>query len=249
MSYLVLARKWRPHTFSELVGQQHVAETLEKAIESSRIAHAFLFTGTRGVGKTSTARILAMALNCEKGPTPKPCGKCSSCREVKGGIGLDVMEIDGASNRGIDDVRELREQIAYTPAKGKYRIVIIDEVHMLTKEAFNALLKSLEEPPPNFIFIFATTEPHKVPETILSRVQRYDFRRISHADILKRLQFICDAEKIACEAEGLSFIVRKADGSMRDALTLLRYYPYGFQNICRRVRSDRICGRIGRTCP
>jgi DNA polymerase-3 subunit gamma/tau len=221
MSYLVLARKWRPLRFSDLVGQEHVGKTLERAIESKRVAHAFLFTGTRGVGKTTTARILAMALNCEKGPTVDPCGACSACREIKSGIGLDVMEIDGASNRGIDAIRELREQIAYTPAGGKHRIVIIDEVHMLTREAFNALLKSLEEPPPDFIFIFATTEPNKVPETILSRVQRYDFKRISPQDILKRLKFICEAEKLAYEESGLLFLAQKAAGSMRDALTLL----------------------------
>jgi DNA polymerase-3 subunit gamma/tau len=207
--------------FEDLVGQKHVARTLGKAIETGRVAHAFLFTGTRGVGKTTTARLLAMALNCGKGPTAKPCGKCGPCREIKAGIGLDVLEIDGASNRGIDDIRELREQIAYTPAGGKHRIVIIDEVHMLTAPAFNALLKSLEEPPPNFIFIFATTEPHKVPETILSRVQRYDFKRISPADIAARLKHICDTEKIAYDDDGLLFIARKANGSMRDALTLL----------------------------
>ena len=221
MSYLVLARKWRPALFADLVGQSHVARTLETAIARGRVAHAFLFTGTRGVGKTTTARILAMALNCEKGPSGSPCGACHSCREIKNGVGLDVMEIDGASNRGIDEIRSLRETIAYTPAGGKYRIVIIDEVHMLTKEAFNALLKSLEEPPPNFIFIFATTEPHKVPETILSRVQRYDFKRIAPPDIFGRLKHICGEEKLAAEEEALWIIARKANGSMRDALTLL----------------------------
>ena len=221
MSYLVLARKWRPLTFDDLIGQAHIARTLAKAIETKRVAHAFLFTGTRGVGKTTTARLLAMALNCEKGPTAKPCGVCHSCREIQGGIGLDVMEIDGASNRGIDEIRDLREHIAYTPVGGKSRIVIIDEVHMLTKEAFNALLKSLEEPPPNFIFIFATTEPQKVPETILSRIQRYDFKRISPVDVMARLKFICLEEKIAFDEEALLLVARKANGSMRDALTLL----------------------------
>lgn len=221
MSYLVLARKWRPLTFADLVGQEHIGKTIERAIESKRVAHAFLFTGTRGVGKTTTARILAMALNCEKGPTVNPCGVCSSCKEIKSGVGLDVMEIDGASNRGIDAIRELREQIAYTPAGGKHRIVIIDEVHMLTREAFNALLKSLEEPPPNFIFIFATTEPNKVPETILSRVQRYDFKRISPLDVQKRLKHICEAESLVFEESALLFLAQKAAGSMRDALTLL----------------------------
>ncbi len=221
MSYLVLARKWRPQIFDDLVGQDHIGKTLEKAIATGRVHHAFLFTGTRGVGKTTSARLLAMALNCEKGPTTKPCGVCSSCKQIKSGSGLDVMEIDGASNRGIDDIRELRDQIAYTPAGGKFRIVIIDEVHMLTKDAFNALLKSLEEPPPNFIFIFATTEPHKVPETILSRIQRYDFRKISVSDILKRLEYICNEEKIPFEEPALRLVAQKANGSMRDALTLL----------------------------
>ncbi|MBL8024817.1 MAG: DNA polymerase III subunit gamma/tau [Fibrobacteres bacterium] len=221
MSYLVLARKWRPQTFDDLVGQKHIGRTLEKAIATGRVHHAFLFTGTRGVGKTTSARILAMALNCEKGPTANPCGVCGSCKQIKSGSGLDVMEIDGASNRGIDDIRNLREQISYTPAGGKFRIVIIDEVHMLTKEAFNALLKSLEEPPPNFIFIFATTDPNKVPETILSRIQRYDFKRISAEDIFDRLKYICTEEKIGFEEPALRFVAQKANGSRRDALTLL----------------------------
>lgn len=221
MSYLVLARKWRPLTFADLVGQSHISRTLEKAILAKRVAHAFLFTGTRGVGKTTTARILAMALNCEKGPAISPCGVCHSCKDIKNGVGLDVLEIDGASNRGIDEIRSLRETIAYTPSGGRHRIVIIDEVHMLTREAFNALLKSLEEPPPDFIFIFATTEPHKVPETILSRVQRYDFKRISPADIFGRLKAVCDAETIPFEEEALWMTAREAGGSMRDALTLL----------------------------
>ncbi|OGJ88373.1 MAG: DNA polymerase III, subunit gamma and tau [Candidatus Raymondbacteria bacterium RifOxyA12_full_50_37] len=244
MAYLVLARKWRPSTFDDLVGQKHVARTLERAIATKRIAHAFLFTGTRGVGKTTSARILAMALNCETGPTAHPCGECSSCRSIKSGQGLDVMEIDGASNRGIDDIRELREQIGFTPAGGKFRIVIIDEVHMLTKEAFNALLKSLEEPPPNFIFIFATTEPQRVPETILSRVQRYDFKRISPADILGRLKQICDAEKVTYEEEALSLVAHKANGSMRDALTLLdQVIPFCANGItAAEVRS--VCGLV-----
>ena len=221
MSYLVLARKWRPLKFSDLVGQEHIARTIERAIKSNRVSHAFLFTGTRGVGKTTTARILSMALNCEKGPTADPCGVCSSCREIKGGVGLDVMEIDGASNNSVEDIRNLREQIAYTPAGGKHRIVIIDEVHMLSKSAFNALLKSLEEPPPNFIFIFATTEINKVPETILSRVQQYVFKRISPVDIKGRLKYICDEEKLEYEDSALFFLAEKAKGSMRDALTLL----------------------------
>ncbi|MFH0922020.1 MAG: DNA polymerase III subunit gamma/tau [Fibrobacterota bacterium] len=227
MAYLVLARKWRPQTLADLVGQKHIEETLGRAIQSGRVAHAFLFTGTRGIGKTTTARILAMALNCEKGPTPSPCGVCSSCREIRSGSGLDVLEIDGASNNSVEDVRALRENAAYTPAGGKYRIVIIDEVHMLSRSAFNALLKTLEEPPPNFLFIFATTEVNKVPDTILSRVQRYDFKRISPADIAGRLRFICGEEKIECEEGALAFISERAAGSMRDALTLLdQIIPY-----------------------
>jgi DNA polymerase-3 subunit gamma/tau len=221
MSYLVLARKWRPQTFDDLVGQKHIGRTLEKAIATGRVHHAFLFTGTRGVGKTTSARILAMALNCEKGPTANPCGVCGSCKQIRSGSGLDVIEIDGASNNKVEDIRELREQVSYTPAGGKYRIVIIDEVHMLSNSAFNALLKTLEEPPPNFLFIFATTDAHKVPETILSRVQRFDFKSISAEDIFGRIKHICDEEKIAYEEAALRYIAQKGNGSMRDALTLL----------------------------
>ncbi|RMF88187.1 MAG: DNA polymerase III subunit gamma/tau, partial [Nitrospinota bacterium] len=161
MSYVVTARKWRPQTFAEVIGQEHITHTLENAVKQGRIAHAYLFSGTRGVGKTTTARILAKALNCVHGPTPVPCNRCSLCQEINAGSSVDVMEIDGASNRGIDEIRELRESVRYAPAQGKYRVYIIDEVHMLTKEAFNALLKTLEEPPPHVIFIFATTEPHR----------------------------------------------------------------------------------------
>ena len=221
MSYLVFARKWRPLTFDDVVGQTHITDTLKKAIEKNRIAHAYIFSGTRGVGKTTTARILARALNCEKGPTPAPCGTCDSCKGISSGSSFDVLEIDGASNNSVDDIRELRENVGYSSMGGKYRIYVIDEVHMLSKPAFNALLKTLEEPPSNVIFIFATTEPQKIPATIHSRCQRYDFRRIVPAQILERLVFICKEEKIDFEKSALALIASKADGSMRDALSLL----------------------------
>ncbi len=221
MSYLVLARKWRPQTFEEVVGQIHATRTLQNAITSGRVAHGYLFTGPRGVGKTSTARILAKALNCAKGPTPQPCGECDSCREVKGGSNVDVIEIDGASNRGIDDIRELRERVQYAGVRDRYKVYIVDEVHMLTKEAFNALLKTLEEPPAHVIFIFATTEAHKVPATILSRTQRFDFRRIGTRDLTQQLKKILDAEGVVSSADALFMVARAAGGSMRDAQTLL----------------------------
>jgi DNA polymerase-3 subunit gamma/tau len=221
MSYLVFARKWRPLTFDDVVGQEHVTGTLKKAIEKNRIAHAYIFSGTRGVGKTTTARILARALNCDKGPTPDPCGICDSCKGVVSGSSFDVLEIDGASNNSVDDIRQLRENVGYSAMGGKYRIFVIDEVHMLSKAAFNALLKTLEEPPSGVIFIFATTEPQKIPATIHSRCQRYDFRRIVPEQILERLEKICTEEKISFEKAALMLIARKADGSMRDALSLL----------------------------
>ncbi|MEZ4459407.1 MAG: DNA polymerase III subunit gamma/tau [bacterium] len=221
MSYVVLARKWRPRQFDEVVGQEHVARTLSNAIEQDRVAHAFLFTGARGVGKTSTARILAKALNCVKGPTPTPCNECTSCVEITTGQSVDVFEIDGASNRGINEIRELRESVRYAPSRAKYKVYIIDEVHMLTTEAFNALLKTLEEPPPHVKFIFATTEPQKIPVTILSRCQRYDFKRIGQSDIVRHLELLCDAEKITFERSALQIIARQAAGGMRDALSLL----------------------------
>ena len=221
MSYLVLARKWRPQRFEEVVGQQHITKTLQNAISQKRVAHAFLFTGARGVGKTSTARILAKALNCEKGPQISPCNQCANCQEITHGTSMDVIEIDGASNRGIDEIRELRENVRYTPAKSRYKIYIIDEVHMLTKEAFNALLKTLEEPPPHIIFIFATTEPHKVPATILSRCQRYDFKRIPFKEVTGSLKRIVEEEKIQISQRGLLSIARESEGSLRDAQSLL----------------------------
>ncbi len=221
MSYLVLALKWRPQTFDEVAGQEPIAQTFKNAIASNRTAHAYLFTGPRGVGKTSTARILAKALNCVEGPTPTPCNRCDACMEITGGRSLDVLEIDGASNRGIDDVRELRESVRYTPASGRTKVYIIDEVHMLTTDAFNALLKTLEEPPAHVVFVLCTTEPLKVPATIVSRCQRFDFARLRVVDTLARLRHICQAEGIAIEEDALSLIARRAEGSMRDALTLV----------------------------
>jgi DNA polymerase-3 subunit gamma/tau len=221
MSYLVLARKWRPQTFEDLVGQEHVSRTLGNAIASGRVHHAFLFTGARGVGKTSAARILAKALNCEEGPTAQPCNKCPSCLEIAAGQGIDVFEIDGASNTGVDDIRELRENIRYLPSKARTKIFIIDEVHMLSINAFNALLKTLEEPPSHAKFILATTEPHKIPVTILSRCQRFDFRKIPLPKLLGRLREIVDAERIGMSDRALALVGRRAEGSMRDALSTL----------------------------
>jgi DNA polymerase-3 subunit gamma/tau len=221
MSYQVLARKWRPQVFEDVVGQGHITRTLQNAISTNRLAHAFLFSGPRGVGKTTTARILAKALNCKEGPTPNPCGKCDSCLETAAGTSVDVIEIDGASNRGIEHIRELRETVKYAPAGGKYKVYVIDEVHMLTNEAFNALLKTLEEPPPHVIFIFATTEPQKIPATIHSRCQRYGFKRIALAEIAAKLRKIADKEGIKVSEQGLVMIARAAEGSMRDSQSLL----------------------------
>jgi len=221
MTYIALTRRYRPQTFDEVVGQEHVTTTLRNAIERGRVSHAYLFAGARGVGKTTTARILAQALNCETGPTPTPCGECDSCREIANSASVDVYEIDGASNRGIDEVRSLRESVRYAPSRGRYKIYIIDEVHMLTTEAFNALLKTLEEPPKHVVFIFATTQPNRVVPTILSRCQRFDFRRLSEKDILSRIEFITRSEKIAIENEAAVLIARRADGSIRDAESIL----------------------------
>jgi DNA polymerase-3 subunit gamma/tau len=220
VEYLVLARKFRPQTFEDVAGQEHVVKTLRNAIGQGRVAHAFLFAGPRGVGKTSVARILAKSLNCEKGPAAIPCNVCSNCREITDGSSLDVREIDGASNRGIDEIRELRENVKFAPAAARYKIYIIDEVHMLTREAFNALLKTLEEPPAHVIFIFATTENHKVPATILSRCQCYDFRRISLKEIAANLGRVAQAEKIQISPTALSWIAEAGDGSMRDAQSI-----------------------------
>jgi DNA polymerase III subunit gamma/tau len=221
MSYLVLARKYRPMFFEDVMGQQHVTHTLQNAIQQNRIANAYLFAGPRGVGKTTVARLLAKALNCEQGASVHPCNVCSSCVEINESRSLDVFEIDGASNRGIDEVRNLRESLHYAPHPGKHRIYIIDEVHMLTNEAFNALLKTLEEPPSKVLFIFATTEAHKVPATILSRCQRFDFKRMPHTAIVAQLKHLCQQEGITIDDESLRLIALKADGSMRDSQSIL----------------------------
>ncbi|MBE9546883.1 MAG: DNA polymerase III subunit gamma/tau, partial [Proteobacteria bacterium] len=220
MEYLVLARKWRPQVFEDVVGQDHVVKTLKNAISHNRVAHAFIFGGPRGVGKTSVARILAKALNCEKGPAEIPCNECTNCREITEGTSMDVHEIDGASNRGIDEIRELRENVKFSPVSSRYKVYIIDEVHMLTKEAFNALLKTLEEPPSHVIFIFATTETHRVPATILSRCQRFDFKRVSKKLITDKLGQIARAEKINISETGLFLLAEGGDGSMRDAQSI-----------------------------
>ena len=220
MDYLVLARKWRPQVFEDVLGQEAVVRTLKNAITQERIAHAFLFSGPRGVGKTSIARILAKALNCEQGPTPTPCNVCGHCKEITDGIAMDVREIDGASNRGIDEIRELRENVKFAPSSCRYKVYIIDEVHMLTREAFNALLKTLEEPPGHVIFIFATTETHKVPATILSRCQTFEFRRIPLRTIADSLRKIAAADGIRITDTGLSWIAEAGDGSLRDSQSI-----------------------------
>ena len=221
MSYLVIARKWRPQAFVDIAGQEHITRTLQNAISADRIAHAYLFTGVRGVGKTTAARVLAKALNCEKGPTPNPCGQCSQCEEIAQGSSIDVLEIDGASNRGIDEIRQIIDNVRYQPANSRFKIYIIDEVHQVTKDAFNALLKTLEEPPPSVKFILATTEPHRLPATILSRCQRYDFRRINLREIVQRLGAIAKSEGLDITEGALVLLAREADGSMRDAQSLL----------------------------
>lgn len=221
MTYQVLARKWRPQVFEDVIGQEHITQTLTNAINTGRLAHAYLFSGSRGIGKTSVARIFAKAINCEQGEPGVPCNKCRSCTEITEGTSVDVQEIDGASNRGIDEIRELREGIKYMPSSSRYRIYIIDEVHMLTLQAFNALLKTLEEPPAHVKFIFATTEAHKVPATILSRCQRFDFKRIPLAQIVSHLEKIARDEGVEITSSGLSIIAREAEGSMRDAESLM----------------------------
>jgi DNA polymerase-3 subunit gamma/tau len=221
MSYQVIARKWRPQTFSDLVGQSHVTETLANAIGNNRVAHAYIFSGARGVGKTTAARILAKALNCVKGPTPEPCGECDSCKEIAAGTSLDVIEIDAASNRGIDQIRELREMVRYAPAAARSKVVILDEAHMLTGEASNALLKTLEEPPDRVIFVMATTEPENLVDTIRSRSQHFHFRALTFAEITGRLEEIARKEDLKIEPGALAVIARMAEGSLRDALSLL----------------------------
>jgi len=221
LDYQVSARKYRPGTFDDVIGQPHVVQTLVNSVTTQRIAQAYLFSGTRGVGKTTVARILAKALNCERGPTGTPCGACSNCLEIAHGTSVDVMEIDGASNTSVDDVREIRENVKFAAFRGKYRVYIIDEVHMLSNSAFNALLKTLEEPPPHVVFIFATTEIHKIPATILSRCQHYNFRRIARAEIVERLRHVVDQDQIVIEERSLMALARASEGSMRDGLSLL----------------------------
>jgi DNA polymerase III subunit gamma/tau len=221
MTYQVIARKWRPQTFADLVGQTHVTETLANAIRNNRVAHAYIFSGARGVGKTTAARILAKALNCVKGPTPEPCGVCDSCKEIAAGTSLDVIEIDAASNRGIDQIRELREMVRYAPAASRHKVVILDEAHMLTGEASNALLKTLEEPPDRVIFVLATTEPENLEDTIRSRSQHFHFRALTFLEITDRLKYIAEKEDLKIDVGALSVIARMAEGSMRDALSLL----------------------------
>ena len=221
MDYQVIARKWRPQTFAELVGQQHVTRTLQNALQSGRVAHAYIFSGARGVGKTTTARILAKALNCVHGPTPSPCNQCDSCREIAAGSSMDVLEIDAASNRGIDQVRELRDMVRYAPVGGRSKVVILDEAHMLTDEASNALLKTLEEPPEKVVFIMATTQPEDLVDTIRSRSQHFHFRALSFGEIVEALQGIASKEGLKIEPGAIAVMARTADGSLRDALSLI----------------------------
>jgi len=221
MDYQVSARKYRPGTFDDVIGQPHVVQTLVNSINTKRIAQAYLFSGTRGVGKTTVARILAKALNCEQGPTGNPCATCTNCLEIAQGTSVDVIEIDGASNTSVDDVREIRENVKFTPFRGHYRVYIIDEVHMLSNSAFNALLKTLEEPPSHVVFIFATTEIHKIPATILSRCQHYNFRRIARTEIIERLRHVARQDGITIEERSLTALARASEGSMRDGLSLL----------------------------
>jgi DNA polymerase-3 subunit gamma/tau len=221
MSYLALARRYRPGDFDTILSQHHITTTLKNAVSSGRISHAYLFCGPRGTGKTTTARVLAKALNCEKGPTPEPCGECTVCKEITLGSSPDVFEIDAASNRGIDDIRELRENVRYSPVGGRYKIYIIDEIHRLTREAFDALLKTLEEPPSHVIFIFATTDPQALPATILSRTQRYDFRRIPVSALAEAVNSVAHKEGLSIDPNAALLVAKKADGSLRDALSLL----------------------------
>ncbi|MEA3485360.1 MAG: DNA polymerase III subunit gamma/tau, partial [Candidatus Aerophobetes bacterium] len=242
MSYLVLARKWRPQLFEEVVGQDHIIRTLKNAISLERIGHAYLFAGPRGTGKTSTARILAKALNCERGPTPLPCNQCSNCKEIIRSESLDVLEIDGASNRGINEVRDLRERARFLPVRAKFKVYIIDEVHMLTNPAFNALLKTLEEPPSHVVFIFATTNPYKLPSTIISRCQRFNFRRVSLADILSRLNQIVKKEGISITPGALGLIAEAAENSMRDAEVIL---DQAISYVGGRIREEDVANILG----
>lgn len=245
MGYQVTARKWRPQTFDDVVEQQHVTRTLTNAIRLGRIAHAYLFAGTRGVGKTTMARVLAKALNCEHGPTENPCNACQSCVEITQGTSMDIVEIDGASNRGIDEIRELRERLRYLPVRGRYKVYILDEVHMLTKEAFNALLKTLEEPPSHVVFVFATTEIERIPYTIVSRCQRFEFKRVSLTGLTAQLEHIAQSEGIRIARASLMRIAKAAEGSMRDAQSLLDQVVSYCGMEVRDEDVDQILGHVG----
>ncbi|WP_145336516.1 DNA polymerase III subunit gamma/tau [Paenibacillus xylanexedens] len=221
MEHIALYRAWRPQSFQDMVGQQHIIQTLQNAIREQRTSHAYLFSGPRGTGKTSAAKILAKAVNCERGPVTEPCNECEACRRITNGAVMDVQEIDAASNRGVEEIRDLREKVKYAPTEVRQKVYIIDEVHMLTTEAFNALLKTLEEPPPHVMFILATTEPHRLPATIISRCQRFDFRRVSLEEQTARLALICEQEGMEADHDALQYIARLSDGGMRDALSVL----------------------------
>jgi len=244
MSYQVIARKYRPQNFDDVVGQRLITDTLKNAILSERVAHGYIFSGARGVGKTTTARVLAKALNCARGPTVTPCGECPSCQEIAAGNSIDVLEIDAASNRGIDEIRELRETVRYLPARDRYKIFIIDEAHMLTTEAFNALLKTLEEPPPRSLFILATTEPHKLPSTIQSRCQHFAFRLLDYQEIFARLQWVLEQEHINADEGALSAVTRAAEGSMRDGLSLLDQVIASCGNVLEEKRVRQVLGVV-----
>jgi len=244
MGYQVLARRWRPQTFSEVVGQRHIAKTLASAVMKGKVAHAYLFSGVRGVGKTSVARILAKAINCSEPVEGEPCNRCTVCQEISEGRSVNVVEIDGASSTGVDDIRDLREQIKYLPMRGEHKVYIIDEVHMLSNSAFNALLKTLEEPPPHLVFIFATTEPHKIPETILSRCQHFSFRKMSRAEIVSQLLRIAQRESMVLNERSAVLVAKAAEGSMRDALSLLdQALVFGGGT----VREEELAVLLGRT--
>ena len=237
-----LYRSYRPQNFEDVVGQEHIIRTLKNQIENNNVGHAYLFSGTRGTGKTSTAKIFARAVNCENSVDQEPCNECEVCRDILNDNVMDVVEIDAASNNSVDDIRELRESVKYSPAKAKYKVYIIDEVHMLSQGAFNALLKTLEEPPSYVIFILATTEPHKIPATILSRCQRFDFKRLSNASIIKRLETVCQRSNIEITKEAMNIVATLADGAMRDALSILERCVQDGEN---KIDEDKIKDLVG----